>query len=84
MQWLGQRLAAENIVMVSNDPEARLAASDPRRAGSGLGGAERAEGLVEVMSLPEWESQFWLVTHVDLHRSPKVQAVLEGIARARP
>ena len=78
MQWLGQRLAAENIVMVSNDPEARLAAI---RAGLGLGwvAPERAEGLVEVMSLPEWESQFWLVTHVDLHRSPKVQAVLKAL-----
>jgi hypothetical protein len=31
------------------------------------------------MSLPEWESQFWLVTHVDLHRSPKVQAVLKAL-----
>ena len=78
MQWLGQRLAAENIVMVSNDAEARLAAI---RAGLGLGwvAPERAEGLVEVMSLPEWESQFWLVTHVDLHRSPKVQAVLKAL-----
>lgn len=81
MQWLGDRLAPENIVLASNDPEARLAAI---RAGLGLGwlAPERAEGLVEVMSLADWDSQFWLVTHVDLHRSPKVQAVLKALREA--
>ena len=78
MQWLGTRVAAENIALVSNDPEARLAAI---RAGLGLGWltAAQAGDLIEVMSLPEWDSQFWLVTHVDLHRSPKVQAVLKAL-----
>jgi DNA-binding transcriptional LysR family regulator len=27
--------------------------------------------------LPEWDSSLWLVTHVDLHRTPKVQALLK-------
>jgi DNA-binding transcriptional LysR family regulator len=32
--------------------------------------------LVQMMSpLPEWESQLWLVTHMDLHRTAKVQAL---------
>lgn len=78
MQWLGDRLAPENIAMISNDFDARMAAI---RAGMGLGWATplHAEGLVEVMALPEWVSKFWLVTHVDLHRSPKVQAVLKAL-----
>jgi hypothetical protein len=25
---------------------------------------------------PEWQSPLWLVSHVDLHRTPKVQAAL--------
>ena len=81
MQGLGARLAAENIALISNDPEARTAAI---RAGLGLGwmAPERAEGLIEVMSLADWDSQFWLVTHVDLHRSPKVQAVLKALREA--
>lgn len=81
MRWLGDRLAAENIVMVSNDTEARAAAI---RAGLGLGWMfpDQARGLIEVMSLADWDSQFWLVTHVDLHRSPKVQAVLKALREA--
>jgi len=27
--------------------------------------------------LPEWTSDLWLVTHVDLHRTPKVQTFLK-------
>jgi DNA-binding transcriptional LysR family regulator len=39
--------------------------------------ARRDPGLVEVMpSLPEWEVALWLVTHVDLHRTNKVQTFL--------
>ena len=85
MRWLGDRVAAPNVIVVSNDSTARLAAI---RAGLGLGWLtpDDGDGLVEVMALPEWESRLWLVTHVDLHRSPKVQAVLEalrGIGRER-
>lgn len=78
MQWLGDRIAPENIAMISNDFTARRAAIE---AGMGLGWltADNAGDLVEVMVLPEWVSRFWLVTHVDLHRSPKVQAVLGAL-----
>lgn len=38
--------------------------------------AEKA-GLIEIMPpLEEWDRPYWLVTHVDLHRSAKVQAFL--------
>ena len=78
MRWLGDRVVAENIVMISNDAHARLAAI---RGGLGLGwlSPDQSDGLVEVMALPEWDSRLWLVTHVDLHRSPKVQAVLKAL-----
>ena len=42
---------------------------------------DRAEGLVEAMSLPEWDSTLWIVSHVDLHRTPKVQAALTVLRR---
>jgi DNA-binding transcriptional LysR family regulator len=36
-----------------------------------------AHGLTEVIpSLDEWSAPLWLVTHVDLHRTTKVQAFL--------
>jgi hypothetical protein len=31
---------------------------------------------------PEWESPLWLVTHVDLHRTTKVQAFVTHIKEA--
>lgn len=67
------------IAFSSNDHATRIAAI---RQGLGLGflpeGQGEGEGLVRVMdSRPEWDSALWLVTHVDLHRSPKVQACLK-------
>lgn len=78
MQWLAGRIGPEAVAMESNDSAARLAAI---RAGLGIGWLPRAmaEGLVEVMALPDWESTLWLVSHVDLHRSPKVQAVWQAL-----
>ncbi|NOD86062.1 LysR family transcriptional regulator [Ruegeria sp. HKCCD6119] len=51
-------------------------------AGAGIGfmarwEAARHNNLVEVIDpLPEWFGNLWLVTHVDLHRTTKVQAFL--------
>ena len=56
---------------------------DAIKAGAGIGFLPRYElcripELVEIMpSRPEWETDSWLVTHVDLHRTPKVQAFLK-------
>ncbi|MEX0366530.1 MAG: LysR family transcriptional regulator [Ruegeria sp.] len=55
------------------------------RAGAGIGfmarwEAARDDNLVEVMDpLPDWSGKLWLVTHVDLHRTTKVQAFLKFI-----
>lgn len=72
-RWLHQQ--GHKIAFRSNDHATRVGAI---RAGMGMGflatGPE-AEGLVQVMPpRAEWRSELWLVTHVDLHRSPKVQA----------
>ena len=61
----------------------------PILAGAGIGfmarwEAERQPNLVAVMEpLPEWAGPLWLVTHVDLHRTTKVQTFLKHLkARA--
>lgn len=51
--------------------------------GLGLGflyGGYVTPDLIEVMPpRPEWEAPTWLVTHVDMHRTPKVQAAVAAI-----
>lgn len=57
-------------------------------AGAGIGflpihAARRNEGLIEVLPpREEWASALWLVTHVDLHRTAKVQAALKHLKEA--
>ncbi|MGN7869819.1 LysR family transcriptional regulator [Paracoccus sp. 22332] len=78
MRWLHGKIEPGQIVLTANDESAREAVI---RAGLAIGplSPSRAEGLVEVMALPEWESRLWLVTHVDLHRTPKVQAAVAAL-----
>lgn len=76
--WLEQN--ARKVSLHSNDRATLTAAM---RAGLGLGfypaGAVMS-GLVQVMKpRPEWMAELWLVTHVDLHRSPKVQAAATAL-----
>ena len=73
-QWLAEH--GRRVVMQSNDHATRVAAIS---AGLGMGflpvGQGEAEGLQQIMGpRAEWGTDLWLVTHVDLHRSPKVQA----------
>jgi DNA-binding transcriptional LysR family regulator len=79
-RWLAS-LGAQQVVRCS-DPAGRLAAM---RAGMGMGflteGSD-ASGLELVLpSRPEWEAPLWLVTHVDLHRTAKVQAAVAALKR---
>lgn len=81
-QWL--KKSGARIAFASNDHATRLGAI---RQGLGLGflppGQGEAEGLVRVMdNRDDWASDLWLVTHVDLHRSPKVQACVKLIRSA--
>ncbi|WP_108503342.1 LysR family transcriptional regulator [Paracoccus indicus] len=78
MRWLEPRLEPRNIVLTANDADAREMVI---RKGLAIGplAADRSRGLIEVMSLPEWNGDLWIVTHVDLHRTPKVQAALAAL-----
>ncbi len=84
-RWLRERVAEENFTFVASDVTTTEAAV---RAGAGIGflaaqGADRDADLIEVMApIPDWESRLWLVTHVDLHRTTKVQAFLSHIKEA--
>jgi DNA-binding transcriptional LysR family regulator len=79
LRWLERAVAEAAIVFRSADAGAREAAL---LAGAGLGflppwRAAQLGGLTEVLPpRPDWAAPLWLVTHVDLHRAPKLQAVL--------
>lgn len=72
-RWMEQH--SRRVSLHSND---RATLNAALRAGQGLGflpACQGYEGLVQVFpARPEWTADLWLVTHVDLHRSPKVQA----------
>lgn len=84
-RWLEARVPPEAIVLRTNDAEAQREAVT---AGMGLGflpvlAARRDPALVETMPpRDDWISNLWLVSHVDLHRSPKVQALLDALKEA--
>jgi DNA-binding transcriptional LysR family regulator len=84
-RWLRDRIAPEAYAFRATDP---LATEEAVRRGLGIGFLSASEGahdpsLVQVMPpRPEWESPLWLVTHVDLHRTTKVQAFVTHIKEA--
>ncbi len=78
-RWLRATVPLEAIRFRGTEMPAIEAAI---RAGLGIGfmsayKAAQDPDLVEVMEpRPEWDAPLWLVTHVDLHRTRKVQAFL--------
>jgi DNA-binding transcriptional LysR family regulator len=84
-RWLKERVSEDAFGFTASDGATMSAAI---RAGAGLGflALHEAAGdpdLVQVMApRAEWEAPLWLVTHVDLHRTPKVQAFLAHIKAA--
>jgi len=78
LRWLA--LQGYTQIFRSNEPAAQRAAVE---AGLGMGflfPEQAVPGLVQVMPpRPEWEVPLWLVSHVDLHRTPKVQAALAAL-----
>jgi DNA-binding transcriptional LysR family regulator len=86
-RWLHETVPAADIVFRSGDVHAQRNAI---LAGAGLGfvsvlQAAEVPGLVQVLPPhPDWAAPLWLVTHMDLHRTTKVQAFLTFLkARAR-
>ncbi|WGH79992.1 LysR family transcriptional regulator [Jannaschia ovalis] len=77
--WLKENVPARNIGYQVNQVTAMRPAL---LAGLGIGFStswfeDGCDETVEVFpSRPEWNSQLWLVTHVDLHRTAKVQTFL--------
>lgn len=84
-RWLRATVPADRMTFRATEPAALEAAL---RSGAGLGflAAWRARllpDLVEVLApRPDWEAPLWLVTHVDLHRTRKVQAFLTALKEA--
>lgn len=79
-KWLLAHVPPEAISFRSSDVRAM---EEAIRAGAGIGFLShysgcRDEGLVQIMPpQEEWSGALWLVTHVDLHRTAKVQTFLK-------
>ncbi len=79
-QWLHANVARENIVFRTNSDRATAGAV---RGGAGLGflpvwAGHKDSELAQVLDpLEEWSVPLRLVTHVDLHRTTKVQTFLK-------
>ena len=84
-KWLLTHVPSDAIRFRVNDPSGADAAV---RAGIGIGflgwhGARHDPDLIEVMApIPDWDSPLWMVTHVDLHRTLKVQSFLATLKAA--
>ncbi|MES2666734.1 MAG: LysR family transcriptional regulator [Pseudomonadota bacterium] len=84
-RWLRNAAPPDSITFRATEPAVLT-----RAVGDGIGigflsayVAEARDDLVEVMApRPEWEAPLWLVTHVDLHRTRKVQALLAQLKEA--
>lgn len=78
-EWLLEQVGRSNIAFMSNDMNAKFTAL---LAGVGIGFMPMAKAsvwpdLVEILPYnPAWDVPFWLVTHVDIHRMPKIQALI--------
>ncbi len=83
--WMKAQVPRENVVFRSTDNRAMELAI---RAGAGIGfifysDSLAGDDLVEILpSREEWGAPLWLVTHVDLHRTPKVQTMLRYLKEA--
>jgi DNA-binding transcriptional LysR family regulator len=84
-KWLREMVPQENMTLRVSEPAGAEVAV---KAGLGLGfmrahEARKDPDLVEVMApIPEWDSPLWIVTHVDLHRTLKVQSFLACLKAA--
>ena len=84
-KWMRVNVPDEAIVFRATDFRA---IEEAVVSGSGIGfmpcwEAARRGGLVEIMpSIPDWSAPLWIVTHVDLHRTHKVQTFLTYLKAA--
>lgn len=84
-RWLHANIPLEQLVFRGTETAATVEAI---RAGTGIGFVPDHQAidypeLVQVMPAQRgWAAPLWLVTHVDLHRTPKVQAFLSHLKAA--
>ncbi|MGP3698352.1 LysR family transcriptional regulator [Rhodobacter sp. NSM] len=83
-RWLRDQVAPDRITFRGTE---MAALEDAVREGAGIGflPVMQAKGsdLIEILpARPDWESPIWLVTHVDLHRTLKVQNFLAHLKEA--
>jgi DNA-binding transcriptional LysR family regulator len=76
--WLQDTVPAEQVAFRSTNQRIQHQAI---RNGIGIGFCPQHEavkaGLIEVLPpIDDWDRPYWLVTHVDMHRTAKVQAFL--------
>lgn len=77
--WMRNTVPADQIVFRSGDVRAM---EEAVFAGAGIGflgcweAAQRDDMIQILPTRDEWSGQIWLVTHVDLHRTNKVQTFL--------
>jgi DNA-binding transcriptional LysR family regulator len=83
--WMNRHVAQDRIALETSD---RSVAGAAIEAGLGLGfqsehNAKENPDLIEVMPPQEdWSADFWIVTHVDLHRTKKIQEFLKFLKSA--
>ncbi|MEO1281788.1 MAG: LysR family transcriptional regulator [Pseudomonadota bacterium] len=85
--WMAKHIPKERIVLKTSNPEATQHAV---MTGAAIGLmpdylAQSRSDLVEIIKPRQnWCAPLWLVSHVDLHRTAKVQAMLSCIKDAYP
>ncbi|MEM0976750.1 MAG: LysR family transcriptional regulator [Pseudomonadota bacterium] len=85
--WLAQNTNPDQIVIRSTNPRV---IEDALHRGQGVGFlpislAGRLSGMVQVSpALPEWSVQSWIVTHLDVHWTEKVQSMLTCLKSIAP
>ena len=83
--WIDQHIDPKNVALSSRDSKVNTAAVT---AGLGIGFLSDQEAVKHPQLRPiltpdeKWAAQLWLVTHVDLHRTAKIQAMLKCIKTA--
>jgi len=81
-RWMREHVPSENVVFRASELRAQHAAVV---AGVGIGFVtnrvlELPSDLVVIAeNCDAWQAHLWLVTHVDLHRTAKVQAILKHL-----
>lgn len=83
--WLAERVTRDRVRFRYSNPEDGVHAI---ASGAGMGflttrrAAEIPGVIQQLPQRDEWAANNWLVTHVDLHRTPKVQAFLTFLKEA--